>query len=293
MLGWFVTSGYFQNESVLYVKDCFKNAFKKHGIDFCHVKSNEKICCINESGNIVLQGEKPDFVVFWDKDVLFANMLEQLGIKVFNNSKSIEICDDKAKTVVALAGHGIAMPKTVVAPLVFANCDEKDETFINNLVQTLDFPMIVKESSGSFGWQVYLCETEESAKKLIEKLGAKPFLMQEFICESKGRDLRVNVVGDKAVCAMERVNENDFRSNVTGGGKARAHTLSKEESELAVAACKAVGADFAGVDLLFGKDGMLVCEVNSNPHFKSTLDCTGVDLSLEMMRYIKAKVQGK
>lgn len=291
MLGWFVTSGYFQNESVLYVKDCFENAFKKHGIDFCHVKSNEKICYINEKGNIVLQGKKPDFVVFWDKDVLFANMLEQLGIKVFNNSKSIEICDDKAKTVVALAGHGIAMPKTVVAPLVFANCDEKDETFINNLVQTLDFPMIVKESSGSFGWQVYLAQNKQELKDLRKKLLHTSHLYQQFVSSSSGKDVRVIVVGGKAIASMVRQNQNDFRANVELGGIAKYMPVDDVFLRTAENCAKVLGLDYAGVDLLIDQNGLpLVCEVNSNAYFKGMQSCFDVDVADEYMQHILKKL---
>ncbi len=291
MLGWFVTSGYFQNESVLYVKDCFKNAFKKHGIDFCDVKSNEKICCINESGNVVLQGEKPDFVVFWDKDVLFATMLEKLGIKVFNNSRAIEICDDKAKTVVALAECGIAMPKTVVSPLVFANCDENDETFINNLVQTIDFPVVVKESSGSFGWQVYLAKNKQELKDLRKKLLHTSHLYQQFVSSSKGKDVRVIVVGGKAIASMVRQNQNDFRANVELGGTAKYMPVDDVFLRTAETCAKVLGLDYAGVDLLIDKNGLpLVCEVNSNAYFKGMQSCFDVDVADLYLQHILKKL---
>ena len=265
---------------------------KAEGIELVLKTAGEVLQTI-ETDQDCVQALQADFCLFWDKDIYLARRLEKGGLPLFNSASAVETCDDKMRTAIALKEYALPTPKTFFAPKTFDGVGYNNLSFLKIAGEKLGYPMIMKEAFGSFGWQVYLCETEESAKKLIEKLGAKPFLMQEFICESKGRDLRVNVVGDKAVCAMERVNENDFRSNVTGGGKTHVHTLTKEEANLAVAACRAVGADFAGVDLLFGKDGMLVCEVNSNPHFKSTLDCTGVDLSLEMMRYIKTKVQGK
>ena len=118
--------------------------------------------------------------------------------------------------------------------------------------------------------------------------------MQKFVKSSRGRDIRVNVVGGKVVCAMERHSENgDFRSNVTLGGSAKACSLSKEQKDIAARACRALGLDFAGVDVLFGENGPLICEVNSNPHFKSTLDATGIDLAGVIMKYIKAKLQPK
>ncbi|MBR2372545.1 MAG: RimK family alpha-L-glutamate ligase [Clostridia bacterium] len=291
MLGWFVTSGYFQNESVFYVKDCFKNAFKQHGIDFCHVKSNEKICYINENGNLILQGEKPDFVVFWDKDVLFAKMLEQLGIKVFNNSRAIEICDDKAKTAVALAGQNIPMPKTVVSPLVFSNCDETDETFINNLVNTLDFPMIVKESSGSFGWQVYLAKDKNQLKDLRKKLLHTSHLYQQFVSSSSGKDVRVIVVGGKAIASMVRENKNDFRANVELGGTAKYMPVDDVFLHTAENCAKVLGLDYAGVDLLVDKNGLpLVCEVNSNAYFKGMQSVFNVDVADVYLQYILKKL---
>ena len=97
-------------------------------------------------------------------------------------------------------------------------------------------------------------------------------------------------MGDRAVCAILRENPDDFRSNISGGGKATGIAVDKAIADLAISACKAVDADFAGVDILLGKDGPLVCEVNSNPHFESTLTATGVDLSEYVVAYIKEQV---
>ena len=113
--------------------------------------------------------------------------------------------------------------------------------------------------------------------------------MQEFIACSKGKDIRVNIVGGKAVAAMLRYNDNDFRSNISNGGKSKPIALTAAQERAAIAACEAVGADFAGVDILLGETP-LVCEVNSNPHFKSTLDCTGVDLSEYILRHIAERI---
>ena len=158
--------------------------------------------------------------------------------------------------------------------------------FLDDAERLLGYPMVIKESNGSFGKQVYLAENKKQALKIIKKIGHKRFLMQEFIRESRGRDIRVNVVGGKVICAILRENKRDFRSNVSSGGVAKRVCLTAEQEQIALDACKAVGADFAGVDVLLSKNGALICEVNSNPHFKSTYDCTGVDLS----EYITALV---
>jgi glutathione synthase/RimK-type ligase-like ATP-grasp enzyme len=98
-------------------------------------------------------------------------------------------------------------------------------------------------------------------------------------------------VGDQVFCAILRENSSDFRSNITGGGVGTAYTPTKAQAEIALTACREIGLDFAGVDVLFGEDDLpILCEVNSNPHFKSTFDCTGLDMSVAIMRYVKEKL---
>ena len=254
------------------------------------LKTSGEILQTLDSDRVVAKKLQADFCLFWDKDIYLAQRLENAGIKLFNSATAVENCDDKMRTAIALEKCGLPTPKTFFAPKTFDTVGYNDLSFLNDAEEKLGYPMIIKEAFGSFGQQVYLAKTREETERIVQSLGAKPFLLQEFISESMGKDLRVNVVGNRAVCAMERYNNHDFRSNVTGGGKTKPHTLTKAEAEMAIAASQAVGADFAGVDLLFGKNGMLVCEVNSNPHFKSTLECTGVDLSVEIMRYIKERV---
>ena len=265
---------------------------KEEGIELV-CKSADEIAGVLAFDKTEIEALGADFCLFWDKDIYLAQRLESIGLPVFNSARAVEVCDDKMRTALALQESNLPTPQTYFAPKTFDTVGYSNFSFLEKAVCKLGLPVIVKEAFGSFGQQVYLCHTQEELENTVRAMGAKPFLMQQFIQESRGRDLRVNVVGDTAVCAMERYNPCDFRSNVTGGGKAKMHVLTSEQAELAVAACKAVGADFAGVDLLFGDEGMLVCEVNSNPHFKSTLDCTGVDLSREIMRYIKRKVQSR
>ena len=115
-----------------------------------------------------------------------------------------------------------------------------------------------------------------------------PFIFQRFIEEADGRDVRLQVVGDQVVAAMERkAKPGDFRANITNGGSMRPYVPSKEEQNIAVQCCKILQVEFAGVDLLFDKDGKyLVCEVNSNAHFKNIYDCTGVNTANYIMERI-------
>lgn len=232
-----------------------------------------------------------DFVLFWDKDVLLARMLEMQDCRLFNCADAVESCDNKAITAVKLQAAGVRTPKTVIAPLTFEGIGYTDTAFACESAEILGYPVIVKELYGSFGAQVYLVHDADELQRIIGRLGHKGFLMQEFIAASCGRDLRVNVVGGRVVSSMLRHNPDDFRSNITNGGKMEKYAADPEQCAVAAAACNALGLDFAGVDLLFAEDGPAVCEVNSNPHFKSTLECTGLDISRDIMRYVREILQ--
>ena len=118
-------------------------------------------------------------------------------------------------------------------------------------------------------------------------------MFQEFIAESAGRDIRLQVVGDRVIAAMLRFSETgDFRAGITSGGSMKPYEPTEEQKKLAVLVCKTLGLDFAGVDFLFGKNGEpILCEVNSNAHFKNLYDCTGVDAATEIMAYISKKLE--
>ena len=113
--------------------------------------------------------------------------------------------------------------------------------------------------------------------------------MQEYISSSKGKDIRINVVGEQAIVSMLRENDNDFRSNISNGGHGSIYQPKPEFIDLALKASKALGLDFAGVDVMFGEDGPIICEVNSNPQVASTLNATGVNLADYIADYIIKK----
>jgi RimK family alpha-L-glutamate ligase len=155
--------------------------------------------------------------------------------------------------------------------------------------------MVVKESFGSFGWQVYLVNDRSELMEKVKQLGAKPILFQQFIKSSFGRDIRLQVVGNKVIAGMYRYSENgDFRANLTIGGTMKPYQPSKEECDLALLCCEIVGLDFAGVDLLFGENEKpIVCEINSNAHFKNIYDCTGVNAADAIMEHIYHKMRSR
>ena len=156
----------------------------------------------------------------------------------------------------------------------------------------LGYPLVLKEFYGSLGEQVYLARDEAEAVKIVREIGSKGFLMQEFVKTSRGTDLRFGIVGGKIVYCVRRFSCNgDFRSNIGFGGRMEPFSPDAAQKEAALAAFRATGADFAGVDVLFGADGApLVCEVNSNLHFKAAENCTGVDMGVTVLSYIAAKI---
>ena len=228
-----------------------------------------------------------DFVLFWDKDVALAMQLEQRNLPVFNSADSILRCDDKALTYLTLKRAGLPMPRTILAPKTFPTVGYTTTAFVDEAAERLGFPLVLKECFGSFGQQVYLFDDLESLRAKVVSLAGTPMLFQELVEESRGRDMRVNVVGDRVVASIRRYSLNgDFRSNLTLGGGMEAYTPAPAEAELALSAARELGLTFAGVDVLFGKDGPLICEVNSNAHFKTTLACTGVNMATELLHEI-------
>lgn len=281
MNAWLIVNGFIDSKKFHDLYGYLTRAAEKRGVSL-KIKTADALACLSDSE---IQSDRPDFILFWDKDIHLAGRLEALGIRLYNSARAIQICDSKALTYTALVGK-VETPRTVIAPKTFEGVGYTNLAFLENATRLLGLPMIIKESYGSFGAQVYLARTLDEAKETVRKIDHKEFVMQEFIRESEGRDVRVNVVGGRVVCAMERYNENDFRSNITNGGSMRPFKVTKEIEDAAVLACETIGLDFAGVDVLFGKDGPIVCEVNSNPHFKSSLECTGVDMSEEILNYI-------
>ena len=276
MRGWLVVNSFLDTKKFSELYGFLSRAASDHQVEL-EIKATDELT--DELGADFTAFDLPDFVLFWDKDVYLARRLEQSGLRLFNSADAVRICDNKILTGMAL-NHRLPMPKTVIAPKTFEHVNYCRKDFLTRAEAILGYPMIIKEACGSFGQQVYLAGSRREAEEIIDRLGWKEFLMQEFIAGSAGRDIRVNVVGGRAVSAMLRHNDRDFRSNISNGGSAEAYRLSDLQAQTAVEACKLVGADFAGVDLLFGPDGgPLVCEVNSNPHFKSSLDCTGIDVS--------------
>ncbi|SHF65108.1 ATP-grasp domain-containing protein [Ornithinibacillus halophilus] len=295
--GWIIYNGSLSGDKFI----DFAEMLYKAAVDRNHtakiIKNNELSTMLTKD-SLTIEAETdvelPDYVIFTDKDLYLARQLELLGVPVFNSAKTIEISDDKITTYQYLAKEKLPIPKTIVAPKVFVrNNNISNYINLNQIVETLGMPIIVKEAFGSFGEQVYLIETMEELREKVDQLYGKAFMFQEFISSSYGTDLRLQVVGDEVVAAMKRTSNDDFRANITAGATMEAYTPTEEEISLAVRAAKAIGADFSGVDLLFGPDNKpIICEINSNAHIRNLLDATGINAADFMISYAERVING-
>ncbi|MEO3947767.1 RimK family alpha-L-glutamate ligase [Gorillibacterium sp. CAU 1737] len=288
-----VYNGNLGSEKFLIQVRWLERTAREHGLHVQVIGNQELIPGIVDGSPVIkgrYEGQEPDFFLFWDKDIRLARHLEKMGFPLYNRASCIELCDDKIRTYEQLLNEGLRLPKTLIAPLIYETCEGIDERPYETIVQELGFPMVVKEAFGSFGEQVHLVRGWEELLPLVHRLKHRPHLFQELVKSSYGRDIRLQVVGDKVVAAMMRKSEHDFRANVTAGGRMAPYEPSEREREVAVTCARLLGADFAGVDLLFGEDGEpYVCEVNSNAHFKNIHDCTGVDVAARMLEHIMSK----
>lgn len=291
MLGWIVCSGTLNVEKINKLVESMVVEAKKLNVRLEIVKNTEIIPMFNNDGKpeliYVREFEKPDFIIFWDKDVSLASHLESMNFRVFNSSEAIKNCDHKGYMHLKLSNKGIKMPRTILSPMIFDyKLNNKD--YLIKCYDKLNKDVIIKESKGSFGMQVYLIKSEDEFIEKIFDLNKKniDFIIQENIKSSFGKDIRVNIIGDKVVGAMLRESKEDFRANISQGARANLITLTDEQEALALKAHKALGLDFSGVDLLFGENGPIICEVNSNLNFLSFEEIWGKSFGAEILKYI-------
>jgi RimK family alpha-L-glutamate ligase len=212
---------------------------------------------------------------------------EQAGIPCINGSLPIEIVKDKLRSSQILSRAGLAIPNTMMVRMPI------DDGLVE---KNIGFPCVVKVVTGSYGEGVYLCEKKRDYKKLMEFIdnigNKKTMIVQEYLNERVGEDLRVLVIGGKVVGAMKRTApEGDFRANITAGGTGENFPLTEEIEYLARETARALNLDIAGIDLLFDARGFRVCEANSNPGFLGFEKYCGIDVADILTEYIKFRIQ--
>ncbi|MEQ9454323.1 MAG: RimK family alpha-L-glutamate ligase [Phycisphaeraceae bacterium] len=210
---------------------------------------------------------------------------EQMDIYTPNTATGITNSRDKLRSLQILSRHDVGIPHTTFV---------RDRSDVLPAIERLGgAPVIIKILEGTQGIGVILADTTKVAEAIIETLQSakQNVLIQRFVKESKGRDLRAFVVGDRVVGAMRRVAQGDeFRSNVHRGGRAEAVTLEPEYEETAVRAAQIMGLRVGGVDMLETNDGPQVMEVNSSPGLEGIESATGLDIAGAVIDYIANQV---
>jgi ribosomal protein S6--L-glutamate ligase len=211
---------------------------------------------------------------------------EMMGSYSLNASQAIVRSGDKLRSLQLLSRMNIDLPKTSFAHATLSKDDVLD------LVGHP--PYVIKLLQGSQGAGVVLAPTRKAAEAVIsafQQLNAN-FLVQEFIAEADGKDIRAFVVGGEVVASMERsAPPGDFRSNLHRGGTAKKVSLSRKEAAVALAAAKAMNLNVAGVDLIRAKRGPLVLEVNSSPGLEGIETATGVDVAEQIIEFVESAVE--
>ncbi|GAA0342482.1 RimK family alpha-L-glutamate ligase [Bowmanella denitrificans] len=210
---------------------------------------------------------------------------QEMGIFCANSAHGILNSRDKLRSLQYLSRHHVGIPKTNFVR------DKKD--VLPAIGRVGDAPVIIKLIEGTQGIGVLLAESNKNAEAIIELLQSQKqnVLVQKFVAESKGKDIRAIVVGNRVVAAMRRVAQGqEFRSNVHRGGLAEPVELDEHYTETAIRATQILGLQIAGVDMLEGKDGPQVMEVNSSPGLQGIESCTHLDIAGAIIDYIGAQV---
>ena len=237
------------------------------------------------SGGEIKTDCRYDFCIYLDKDKYVSQMLERTGVRLFNSAQSIELCDDKMLTHIALAEHGIPTPDTLSGLLCYDERAEINAATVDRVERTFGYPVVVKLSYGSRGTGVFKANDRKELIDIMSKVKMYPHLFQRFIARSAGTDMRVIVIGGKALGAIIRRSETDFRSNIGLGGSAQKVDLPREVKEIAERTATLLGLDYCGIDFLLSP-APLVCEVNSNAFFDAFEAATNINVAAAYAEHI-------
>jgi gamma-F420-2:alpha-L-glutamate ligase len=256
-------------------------------IDIFVNKDNKKSILVNG-----LESDLPKFVFprtgsgtsYYIKAVI--RHFERMDIPVINSSDAIDNVKDKLYTHQILAQSNLDIPKTMLL---------RHPIDVDFVEKNIGFPVIVKKISGSYGRGVFLAENKKQLRQLVTmaELSKKSYdiIIQEFVKDTWGKDLRVFVVNNKVVgCMMRQATDEDFRANITRGGEGFPYEVNEQIEWLSSESSKALDLDIAGVDLLFDNGGYKICEVNSNPGFEGMENFTKKNIAGEIVSFIKLKL---
>jgi len=218
---------------------------------------------------------RPSILTNADLRISLIEQMELMGILLFNKYNSILKAKNKVKTMQILDHFGIPIPKTVVL--------RRPEDIKQASVLVGGFPLIVKQPFGTFGDGVTIVESMRNLKSFLSWRDPL-YLFQQYVKYSKGKDIRIYVVNGKVVGSMMRsAKKGEFRSNIELGGKSSLVEITDEEANIAIRSVQALDLVYGGVDLMRGKDGPVVLEVNSNAGFRELEFATGLNIAKKII----------
>ena len=269
----------------------YKEEFSKLNIAL-DVFVNDGTLAEIENSEIKINLPKCDFVIYLDKDIYLARLLEKVGYRLFNKADFIKLCDDKALTNIACANRGIKMPDTITGPLFYSQeLKEENLRFLDDVIAKLGLPLILKRVYGSLGLGVYLIKNKEELIKAYKEHCRAPILFQKYVGSSYGVSARVIIIDQKVVGGFIRYNKSDFRSNF--GDNASSRPLKDEDKcfELAQKIANELNIEYAGIDFMFLENGEpILCEINSNAFFEEFEKVTGINVAKQYALMIKKKI---
>ena len=281
----------------VYETDILVEEFEKQGIKVRVVNPQDvDIFVDRDDRKSILVGGKtralPDFVLprtgsgttYFIKAII--RHLERLGVILINGRESIDAVKDKLYSQQILGQSNLPVPKTLLV---------KHPIDVEFVEKSLNYPIIVKTLSGSFGAGVFLVEDRKQLRQLMRMAEiTKPsynIIIQEFIEDSYGKDLRVFVLNGKVVgCMMRQSTDDDFRANITRGGEGIPYQITEEIEWLGGECARLLNLDVAGVDLLFDNGGYKICEVNSSPGFEGMDIYCNTNIAEQIVTYVKYKL---
>lgn len=259
----------------------FLTAFRKNGMRLTPVSNTKVFNLVEENPS------RFGFAVFWDKDIHVARYLEdEARIPIFNNQHTIETCSDKALIYLALRNYNIPTPKTVILPFTFNVNLLKYFDDVKEMISDLPYPFLVKDRFEALDDKIYLVADEPKFKSILIEIGKKSLLTQQYILPQGRRIIRVSVVGGSVIAAIERLRETDDAGKVIE--EVRQIKVSRPIKQIAQGAARAVGADFASIDMIIDKKKRIyVYSVKTNASMLAIERATGMYISWYIARYIK------
>jgi RimK family alpha-L-glutamate ligase len=268
----------------------FIDEFDKKNIKL-DVFVNDGTLAIIKDNNVIINLPKADFVFYLDKDIYLARLLEKAGYRLFNRADFIKFCDDKMLTFIGCANEGIKMPKTIAGPLVYTDLEESNYKFLDNVINELGLPMVVKKVYGSLGEGIYLVNTKEELKKLYSEIARNPIVFQEYVKSSYGQSVRVLIIDGKVFGSFIRSNDSDFRSNYGDTASSKKLEKSQKYMEFAQKIADKLHIEYAGIDLFVcDEQEPILCEINSNAFFEEFEKVTGLNVAEAVRDMVIRKV---